>query len=173
MSWATPEFCRRHWPDSDVSALPDATLAELLTAALPAVRDYAPALAARTFTDGVTVAGSPELLAATGAFASTDLGRAVAGAGIPAGATIVDVVDASSATLSAAATADATAVSVTVSGVPTAWRMAHMLHTRELAAAAKRDGELIGVDGLAVRTRPLIGAVKALLRPARGVPEVG
>jgi hypothetical protein len=44
---------------------------------------------------------------------------------------------------------------------------------RENNAATTRDGEVVNVDGYAVRVRPLLDAVKTQLRPPRAVPAVG
>ena len=58
--------------------------------------------------------------------------------------------------------------------VPTRYMLACVLQARELWAASTRDGDVIGVgDGYALRSRPLTGAVKALLRPQSGVPRLG
>lgn len=73
--------------------------------------------AARTLADGATTNGSATLTSASGAFTSVDVGRAIAGAGIPALATIAAVGSATSITLSAQATATATGLVVTISTV--------------------------------------------------------
>ena len=59
--------------------------------------------------------------------------------------------------------------------VPAAWSRAVVLQARELWAAARRDGDLIGASdtGTAIRARPLTGAVKSLLRPRRAQPRTG
>lgn len=44
---------------------------------------------------------------------------------------------------------------------------------RENNSATTRDGEVVNVDGYAIRVRPLLDAVKLQLRPARPVPAVG
>jgi len=75
------------------------------------------ALPQRTVTDGVLTAGSTTVTSATISFASTDVGRAIAGGTIPPNATIVSVTDATTAVISAAPTASATGVSLTV-GIP-------------------------------------------------------
>lgn len=51
--------------------------------------------------------------------------------------------------------------------------LAAVYQARELAAAAARSGDVIGVGDYAIRSRPLIDSVKALLRPRRGVPGIG
>ena len=58
--------------------------------------------------------------------------------------------------------------------VPDRYMLAVIYQARELRAAAQRDGDVIGLgDGYALRSRPLTGAVKSLLRPASGVPVLG
>ena len=58
--------------------------------------------------------------------------------------------------------------------VPPRYTLAVVYQARELRAAAQRDGDVIGLgDGYALRSRPLTGAVKSLLRPASGVPVLG
>lgn len=57
---------------------------------------------------------------------------------------------------------------------PTGYMLATVYQARECYAAASRDsGDLIGIGDYAIRARPLTAAVKALLRPQRGVPAVG
>jgi hypothetical protein len=50
--------------------------------------------------------------------------------------------------------------------VPTRYRLAVVYQAREVYAAASRDGDVIGVGDYAIRSRPLTGAGKQLLRPA-------
>ena len=58
--------------------------------------------------------------------------------------------------------------------IPQRYMLATIYQARELWAASKRDGDVIGLgDGYALRSRPLTGAVKQLLRPQRGVPVLG
>ena len=58
--------------------------------------------------------------------------------------------------------------------VPQRYMLATIYQARELWAASKRDGDVIGLgDGYALRSRPLTGAVKQLLRPQHGVPVLG
>lgn len=52
--------------------------------------------------------------------------------------------------------------------VPAGYGRAVVLQARELWAAARREGDLLGGSDYAVRARPLTGAVKTLLRPKRG-----
>lgn len=52
-------------------------------------------------------------------------------------------------------------------------RLANVYEARELWAASRRDGDVIGFDSYAVRVRPLSSTVQALLRPSRGVPVTG
>jgi hypothetical protein len=67
--------------------------------------------------DGV-LASSTAVSSATAAFTSADVGSTISGAGIPAGATIVTVTDASHVVISAAATATGSGVTLTIA-VPT------------------------------------------------------
>lgn len=67
----------------------------------------------RTVTDGVTTNTSTTITSATAAFVAADIGKPIAGTGIPANATIAAVASATSATLSAAATATGTGVTFT------------------------------------------------------------
>lgn len=56
---------------------------------------------------------------------------------------------------------------------PPGWQRAVVLQARELWAAARRDGDVIGVtDTYAITARPLTSSVRALLRPRRAVPRV-
>lgn len=71
------------------------------------------AAVARTVADAATTAASTTVTSATAAFVAGDVGTAITGAGIPAGATIASVTSATTAVLSVAATATATAVSIT------------------------------------------------------------
>lgn len=57
--------------------------------------------------------------------------------------------------------------------VPTRYQLAVVYQARELYAAADRDGDVIGVGDYAIRSRPLTGAVKALLRPQSARFTVG
>jgi hypothetical protein len=52
-------------------------------------------------------------------------------------------------------------------------RLAVALESRELWAASRRDGDVIGFDTYAVRVRPLSSSVQALLRPSPGRPRTG
>jgi hypothetical protein len=57
--------------------------------------------------------------------------------------------------------------------VPQAYVEAEAMAVRDLYAAHRRDGDVLGFgDGFAVRVRPLSEEVKALLRPQRGVPTM-
>lgn len=54
--------------------------------------------------------------------------------------------------------------------IPTRYVLATIYQAREIAAAATRDGDLVGAGELAFRSRPLTATVKQLLRPeTRGV----
>jgi hypothetical protein len=68
----------------------------------------------RVVTDGVTTNTSTTLTSATAAFSSFDVGAAITGTGIPGGATIASVTNATTVVLSAAATATGSGVSVTI-----------------------------------------------------------
>lgn len=57
--------------------------------------------------------------------------------------------------------------------IPAGYVMGTILHTRELAAAAKRDGDVIAGDVYAIRARDLTAAVRACFRPKRGRPGIG
>lgn len=52
--------------------------------------------------------------------------------------------------------------------IPDSWKYAEIVHARDLFAAARRDGDVLGFDdgGAALRVRPLSPVVKALLRPS-------
>lgn len=70
--------------------------------------------ASRTVTDGATTAASTTVTSATAAFTVGDVGSGITGGSIPAGTTIVSVTNATTAVLSAAPTATATGVSLTI-----------------------------------------------------------
>lgn len=67
----------------------------------------------RTVADGVTNS-STTVTSATAAFSSFDVGAAITGAGIPGSTTIASVTNATTVVLSAAATATASGVSLTI-----------------------------------------------------------
>lgn len=59
-------------------------------------------------------------------------------------------------------------------GVPTAYTIAQVMQAREIYQSAQRgEQDVIGVGDYAIRSRPLIAAVKSLLRPEHGRPGVG
>jgi hypothetical protein len=58
-------------------------------------------------------------------------------------------------------------------GILVRWRHANVLHARDLWRAAARDGDVVSFDAYAMRVRPVSDVVRALLRPRRGVPQVG
>ncbi len=59
-------------------------------------------------------------------------------------------------------------------GVPEAYTIAQVMQAREVYQAQQRgEQDVIGVGDYAIRARPLIAAVKSLLRPERGRPGVG
>ncbi len=88
-----------------------------------------------TVSDAVTTSGSATLTSATAKFTAADVGRAIAGAGIPSGATLAAVASAASATLSANATATATGVTITIPSRAPLYRVAPSYNTLNLAAA--------------------------------------
>lgn len=58
--------------------------------------------------------------------------------------------------------------------VPEAYTLAQVMQARELYQAQQRgEQDVIGVGDYAIRSRPLIAAVKSLLRPERGIPGIG
>ncbi len=65
-----------------------------------------------TVTDGATTSGSTSVTSATANFGTSDAGKPISGAGIPAGATIVSRTDPTTVVISAAATATAMGVTV-------------------------------------------------------------
>lgn len=69
---------------------------------------------ARAVTDGVLTAGSPTLISATAAFVAGDVGAYVTGPGIPPLTTILAILSATTATLSASATISGSAVAVLI-----------------------------------------------------------
>lgn len=79
------------------------------------------ATASRSVTDGVTNS-TTTVTSATATFLSSDLGKAIVGAGIPAGAYITVIGSSTSVTISVAATASASSVALTIgaAGVSTA-----------------------------------------------------
>lgn len=74
------------------------------------------------FTDGVTTSSSTTLTSASAAFTSADVGRTISGSGIPAATTISSVTNGTTIVLSAAATATATGVSITIGRPGAYWR---------------------------------------------------
>lgn len=52
--------------------------------------------------------------------------------------------------------------------IPRRYTLAVINQARELWAAIKRDGGVIGTEFAALRARPLVDVVKQLLRPTRG-----
>lgn len=57
--------------------------------------------------------------------------------------------------------------------IPDRYKLACVLHARELWSATIRDGDVIGVGDYTVRVRPLSGTVKQLLRPVSAPPRFG
>lgn len=72
---------------------------------------------ARTVTDGVLTSGSTTITSATAVFLSAEVGAPIGGIGLPVGTTIATWVSATTVTLSNAATATATGVSLTFGGL--------------------------------------------------------
>jgi hypothetical protein len=70
----------------------------------------------RTVTDAVTVNGDATVTSATALFRAEDVGKAITGSGIPAGATIASFTSSTSVELSTPATASATGVAVSIAG---------------------------------------------------------
>jgi hypothetical protein len=58
-------------------------------------------------------------------------------------------------------------------GIANVRMLANVYEARELWAASRRDGDVIGFDTYAVRVRPLSATVQSLLRPAHGRPMSG
>ena len=94
-------------------ASPWSATASVTLSTAPTVVVNTPA-GSRTVTDGATKSASTTVTSATAGFTSDDVGATVTGSGIPAGATIASVTDASTVVLSAAATATATGVTLTI-----------------------------------------------------------
>lgn len=58
--------------------------------------------------------------------------------------------------------------------VPDRYPTAQIYQASEIWAAARREGDVIGLsDQVAIRVRPLGATVKSLLRPPSGVPRIG
>ena len=74
------------------------------------------------FTDGVTTSSNTTLTSASAAFTTADVGRTISGSGIPGGTTIASVTNGTTVVLSAAATATATGVSITIGRPGAFWR---------------------------------------------------
>lgn len=94
-------------------ASPWSATASVTLSTTPTVAINSPA-GSRTVADGATTASSTTVTSATAGFTSDDVGAAISGGSIPAGATIASVTDASTVVISAAATATATGVTVTI-----------------------------------------------------------
>ncbi len=75
----------------------------------------------RTVLDGSTTNGSTMLTSATANFTAADVGKAITGAGIPAGTTIASVTNGTTVTLSNAATATATGVQTAIATDGNVW----------------------------------------------------
>jgi hypothetical protein len=86
---------------------------------------------ARTVADGATTNASATVTSATAAFDARDVGATIAGAGIPAGAYIVSVTNATTVVISANATATAAGVSITITRLGT---VGYITATQDAAA---------------------------------------
>lgn len=84
------------------------------------------------FSDAATTISSAALTSATAGFMASDAGRSIAGAGIPDGAKIAAVNSATSITLSAAATATAANVTITIIGRTPMYSVKPSLSTLQL-----------------------------------------
>jgi len=110
----------------------------------------------RSVGDAVTVAGTT-LTSATAAFTFADVGRSVSGGSIPAGATIASVQSATQATLSAAATAAASGVTVTVSGAgvgPTTKPALEITCGTEMEVLVEAIPQILNVGNMRARFNP-------------------
>lgn len=99
----------------------------------------------RVVTDGVTNS-TTTVTSATGAFGEGDIGKPIAGTGIPANATIASITSATSIVLSAAATATGTAISLTI-GVA----LATAAYTAGIKPLTFIGGSAVTVGGTAVQ----------------------
>ncbi len=93
---------------------------------------------ARSASDGVTTLNSKVVTSATAAFIDADVGALITGTGIPAGATIVSVESATSATISVNATAAGT-VSITITP-STLYPLYHARAHKQLTVTVCIDG---------------------------------
>ncbi|ANP74554.1 SGNH/GDSL hydrolase family protein [Cryobacterium arcticum] len=80
----------------------------------PAITTVQAGVNSRSVSDGITIGASPTIESATVAFKPTDVGRAIAGTNIPAGARISAYISATKVTISANATAAGAGTSITV-----------------------------------------------------------
>lgn len=124
----------------------------------------------RTPTDGVTTNGSAVVTSATALFNGSDIGAGISGTGIPASTTILSVQSATSATMSANATATASGVSITVSRLGGDWIgiigglwqvVPAYLMGRAVADAATTSGSPTVTSATAAFTSRDVGAVIA------------
>jgi type II secretory pathway pseudopilin PulG len=76
--------------------------------------DYGVANGARTLSDAVTSNNSPTLTSALANFTAADVGKSIAGTGIPLGTTIQSYVSATDVTMSNSATADASSAEAVI-----------------------------------------------------------
>ncbi len=132
----------------------------------------------RTVTDGVTTNTSTTITSSTAAFVAADIGKPIAGTGIPAGATIAAVASATSATLSAAATATGTGVTFTFgkalasasfSSGQTPFTFAHGAATIASAGVNVEGGKvkfgnMLAADRRFIGTRNIAEAIEADVR---------
>lgn len=107
----------------------------------------------RTVADGATTNTSTTVTSATAGFCANDIGKPIAGTGIPAATTIASVESTTSATLSAAATATATGLTFTFGRALTSPSLASGIApmtyrgTTVLMAGAAADVEEISIAG--------------------------
>lgn len=107
--------------------------------------------------DGVTTSGSAVVTSATAGFVRDDIGKPIGGTGIPTSTTIISVQSATSATMSANATASGTGVTLTL-GIPLAtasypsglapFKYNHATTTFAGSALKVKSGTLSGNNGL-------------------------
>lgn len=105
------------------------------------ISQNATATSGRTFADGVTTSGSPTVTSAAGAnFQAGDVGKAIAGTGIPNGATISTVNSTTSITISANATATGSSLVLTIGTPVTLTIRGDVVAARSFADATLSNG---------------------------------
>lgn len=127
-SYATNPLTGAAWSQADIDALhwigsfgASSQIMRFYEAYVDVAYNQAPVVApsapARTVTDGVTTNTSNTVTSATAFFQSTDVGKSISGAGIPANTTISSINSSTSVVISAPATATATAVTFVIGAV--------------------------------------------------------